>query len=204
MPSPAPSPATGASPDARRRSAGTILVALDGSGFGESALSHARVLARALDRPLHLVTVLDPALTGGTVASSTECQLQLVERERYLAGVAKQLADDGFDVCFEAREGEPTHEVVATARERGAGMVVLASRPRRGAEGIVSRGVAQGVISSSDASLLVARGGERTSPAPARNPPTIGSPSASTARPSATGRSSSRRSWPEPRELDSS
>lgn len=166
-----PSLATGEPARVRRRWPGNVLVALDGSYFGESVLPHARALASAFGRPLHLVTVLDPALTGGTVTDSAECRLQLIETERYLAGLAKELVADGFEARYEAREGDPAHEVVAAIREREAGLVVIASRPRLGGEGIVSRGVAQGVISSSDASLLVARG-DRMRPSGPRSEPT--------------------------------
>ncbi len=136
----------------------TILVALDGSPFGETALAHARVLARAFGSRLHLVTVFDPSRSGGTVAVSAECRLQMAEAKNYLERLARSLEDDRLAADLETREGNPAHEIVAAAREREAGLVVLAARPRRRDERLVSRGVAQGVIAAGVGSLLVARG----------------------------------------------
>ena len=147
-----------AGPETGAGATGTILVALDGSAFGESALPHARALARVLGTPLHLVAVLDPSLTGGTVEGSAECRLQLLETERYLDRLARGLAAEGFETSHEVREGDPAHEVVAAGLERDAEFLVVASRPRRRSERLVSRGVAQGVVASGVLSLMVARG----------------------------------------------
>lgn len=136
----------------------TILVPLDGSSFGESSLVHARAVARALDSRLHLVTVLDPSRSGATASRSAECRLQLIETRNYLERLAREMERDGLEASLETREGDPAHEVREAARERRAGLVVLATRPRRRDERLLSRGVAQELIASADVSLLVARG----------------------------------------------
>lgn len=136
----------------------TILVALDGSAFAESVLGHVRPLARALGSRIHLVTVLDPTLSGGTAGRSAECHLQLVETSKYLEQIAGTLRGEGFRTTLEVREGDPAHEIVAAALERGAGLVAVTARPRRREERLASRGIAQGVIAAGAISLLVARG----------------------------------------------
>lgn len=151
-------PPAGGSPDDGTVARDTLLVALDGSPFGESGLAHARVLAEAFGSHLHLVTVLDPGHSGGTAAGSAECRLQKVEADAYLERLARELEESGLEVSFETREGVPDHEILAAAAERGAAVVVLASRSRRGEERLVSRGVALGIIASGARSLLVVRG----------------------------------------------
>lgn len=136
----------------------TILVALDGSRFAESVLPQVRPLARALGGRLHLVTVLDPSLAGATAGTSEECRLQMLESERYLEELARGLREEGLRVTVEVREGEPAHEIVAAALERRAGLVAVTARPRRREERLASRGVAQAVIASGAASLMVGRG----------------------------------------------
>lgn len=148
----------GGSPDDGTIVMETLLVALDGSSFGESGLTHAGVLAKAFDSHLHLVTVLDPAHSGGTAAGSAECRLQKMEANSYLERLARELEEGGFEVSFETREGVPDHEILAAAAERDAALVVVASRARRQEERLVSRGVALGIIASGARSLLVVRG----------------------------------------------
>lgn len=147
-------PAAGEAADAPA----TILVALDGSTFAESGLGHARALARALGGRLHLVTVLDPGRTGGTAGNSAEFRLQLIETERYLEWLARELREEAIEASLEVREGNPAHEIQDAALEWSAGLVVVAARPRGCEERVVSRGVAREVIASGVASLLVARG----------------------------------------------
>lgn len=148
----------GRSPDDGTDVPGTLLVALDGSSFGESSLAHARVLAEAFGSHLHLVTVLDPGHSGGTAAGSAECRLQKVEANAYLERLARELEEGGLEASFETREGVPDHEILAAAAERDAAVVVLASRSRRREERLVSRGVALGIIASGARSLLIVRG----------------------------------------------
>lgn len=148
----------GGSPDDATVDRETLLVALDGSSFGESGLAHARILAEAFGSHLHLVTVLDPAHSGGTAAGSAECRLQQMEANAYLERLARELEEAGFEVSFETREGVPDHEILAAAAERDAALVVLASRTRRQEERLVSRGVALGIIATGARSLLVVRG----------------------------------------------
>ncbi|MFW5947675.1 MAG: universal stress protein, partial [Gemmatimonadota bacterium] len=148
----------GGSPEGGTVTRDTLLVALDGSSFGESGLAHARILAETFGSRLHLVTVLDPARSGGTAAGSAECRLQKMEASAYLERLARELEEGGLAVSFETREGVPDHEILAAASERDAALVALASRSRRRTGRLVSRGVALGIIASGTRSLLVVRG----------------------------------------------
>lgn len=160
MPLRAPSPFR--SPPSGARTSG-ILVALDGSSFGESALWHGRLLARALEIPVRLATVLDSGRSGGTSRTSAECRIQLRELESYLDGIQRRLREEGLEVECEVREGAPAEEVLRSAREEGSVLVAVAARPRREGWRIESRGVAYRVMAAGDVSLLVARGGRRES-----------------------------------------
>jgi len=135
-----------------------MLVALDGSRFAESALHHGRVLARALGSRLRLVTVLDPARSGGTAAGSAECRLQLLETKCYLEGLVRRLEREGIEAGADVREGSPVREILAAAGESAAVLVLVAARPRRREDRLLSRGVAQGIIAHGPGSVLVARG----------------------------------------------
>jgi len=144
--------------EARSDVPGTILVALDGSPFAESALAHARPLARALGSGLHLLTVLDPSRTGATSRTSAEARLQRLEAATELSSIADSLRDDGYQCTFEVREGQPSSEIVASMAERRVGAIALAARPRSTAERLTPGSITAGILRAAMPSLLVARG----------------------------------------------
>lgn len=152
--------------DVRSDVPGMVLVALDGSPFAESALAHARPLARALGSGLHLVTVLDPARTGATSRTSAEGRLQRLEAVAALERVAEALRSEGHRCTFEVREGQPSTEIEASVMERRVGTVALAVRPRSAKERLTPGSVTQGVLNSGAAALLIARGKERRAARP--------------------------------------
>lgn len=145
----------GPTPD---RSSFTVLVPLDGSSFGESALPHARALSQLADGEVHLLTVLGPERGGRDGGEGAELRLQIAEAETYLEGVADPLREAGIEVTVEVRRGRPAEEIVRTAGRLEALLVALAARPRREEAHLVSRGVAHAVMASGVASVLVARG----------------------------------------------
>lgn len=154
----APGPETGGWRPTDASPPRALLVPLDGSSFGESALRHAVALARMFDASVHLVRVLDPELMGGTSETSAECRVQRAEAEGYLRRVAERLDGSGIETAITVREGNPPGEIVRCAEEREVELIVMAARPRLEGEHLWSRDVAQRVVAAGVASVLLARG----------------------------------------------
>ena len=114
----------------------TIVVPLDGSELAERALPHAAVYAKALDARLLLVTVWEGAedALAKVLPGVAEDLFGAGERyyEKYLAGAAAKLKEQGLSVDAEVLSGHTVDEIVRITGERKARMLVLASHGRSG------------------------------------------------------------------------
>lgn len=122
-------------PPARRPS---IVVPLDGSPLAESALPRAKELARLLDGEIGLVRAIPlpymaPSLEEemGPVYSLEVHDALEEEARTYLASIAQRLRAAEIDVACTVEFGSPAGEILATARERGAGLIVMATQSSR-------------------------------------------------------------------------
>lgn len=114
---------------------GPVLLATHGMELSDAPAIAARLLARALGRPLHVVTVVEPRpedepafdlgpLLDEVARERAEAQEDAVRR--YVESI--DAADAGFTV--EVRHGRVSREIAAAARERDATVVVLGAVPR--------------------------------------------------------------------------
>lgn len=114
----------------------TILVPVDGSRFAESALGHARRLARASGATIHLALVhhsipaWNPAIGFPDGGAALERETRERE-ERYLAKLAAAVAaESGCEVKAAVLDGSPGEALVRHAGEVNADLVVMATHGR--------------------------------------------------------------------------
>jgi nucleotide-binding universal stress UspA family protein len=149
-----------------------ILAPLDGSLQAESALPLARELAREFGNPLLLVSAQEQPLPtfpygatwGPPVGVADDAQLitraaQQAEEQarRYLEGKRAELASAGVRAQIEVGPGPATAFIEDIARERQAGLVVLASHGRGWLGRLMLGSVAQKLLRDLEMPMLLVR-----------------------------------------------
>ena len=86
-----------------------------------------------------------------------------VDAEEYLAPIAVDLRNRGVRVEVRVRQGRPVMEILATARETGADLIVMATHGRRGLRQFVFGSVAELVVHRAGVPVLLLKPGEAES-----------------------------------------
>ena len=89
-------------------------------------------------------------------------------RQAACEAAAKRLRDGGFDATAEVREGDAAHQIIASAREHDAGIIVVGTRGQTGLRRLVLGSVARNVLLHAPCSVLVVREGARLNGVPHR------------------------------------
>ena len=152
-----------------------IILPLDGSELAEAALPYAAVIAQRMNMTVTLVSVLsldDVAYSEGynlgSVLRDVEGEME-VETRRYLAGVARQLREDGLDARIEVlRGGSASSEIANLARETDHNMIALATHGRSGVRRLLMGSVAEAVVRESGDPALIIRPPAVVTPDPVR------------------------------------
>lgn len=138
---------------------GTVLVPLDGSPLSETALPVAEELAGTMPLEMLLVRVIDTGSPyagvwddAGYVPPDPEIK---AEGREYLAGVARKLRGRGLSVRWELLKGPPALSIVQLARETPRSLVALTTHARSGLVRWWLGSVAEAVVRSSGAPVLV-------------------------------------------------
>lgn len=140
-----------------------ILVALDGSAFGEQAIAPAQDLAAALGAELVLLRAVDPtawiSAAGDPWAVGQPYISDLHEQEasaatRYLEEVKRRLGPTVRTILVHET---PASAIVRVAREQRVMAVAMATHSRGGAERVIFGSVADAVLRASPVPLLVVR-----------------------------------------------
>jgi len=150
----------------------TILVPLDGTGFGEAALPLASRIAKAASGSVHLalahrpVAPVVPMMEPVPLPVSIDDEMRRRE-QAYLEGRVQALSGKGSPaVTFAHLDGSAGGAVVAEATRLGADLIVMAAHGR-GALGRLWLGsVTDYVIRHADAPVLVVRPEEADTPSP--------------------------------------
>lgn len=131
-----------------------MVVALDGSAAAESVLADATEFARTLGATLYLVRVKSgiPTLTYNP---SMAFPLPEEDPQPYLDGIAGGLAAKGILALAEVRNGEAADEIVALARETGAGLICLTTHGRTGLSRRLLGSVAENVLRDAPCPVLL-------------------------------------------------
>ena len=94
-------------------------------------------------------------------AFARSSEAETASMEAACAAVADRLRASGLDAEAVVREGDPAREIVAVARDRQAGVIVVGTRGQTGLQRLILGSVAKKVLLHAPCSVLVVRGGVR-------------------------------------------
>jgi nucleotide-binding universal stress UspA family protein len=124
-----------------------ILVATDGSRYGDAAAVAAGRMAQLCGLPLSVVSV---TLPGHSEQRRDEAQLA-IER------VATAMAKEGVEVTGTVVGGQPDEVIVRTARDLGADLIVVGSHGRTGLDKVLMGSVSEKVLNQTVCPVLVVK-----------------------------------------------
>jgi nucleotide-binding universal stress UspA family protein len=146
--------------------AGGIVVGTDGSDTAGVAVRRAGELARAFDRPVHVVTAYEPVRPRGVAeAGSMGGELALTvlpdtAAESLLAEAAGALRTMGVTVAeVYARRGDPAEVILDVAEEQQAELVVVGSKGMTGVRRFLLGSVPDKISHHARCSVLIVRTG---------------------------------------------
>lgn len=132
-----------------------ILMPLDGSPLAEQALAQAAAVARSFDAEVLLLRVQEPP--PDATVDAVSWRLSQAENKAYLSRLAAGLNARGVRAATLLAEGSAAEQILQTAREHKADLIVLCAHGRGGRSRFHLGGTAQKVISQAVASVLVVR-----------------------------------------------
>jgi nucleotide-binding universal stress UspA family protein len=133
-----------------------ILVALDGSEFAAHALAVASSLATALSAHIGLVHVIDPKLVAGETGVPADEMWAMLRRDGHnLLDTAASAIPAHPHAWKFLREGTPWKEIIASAREWPADLIVVGTHGRSGLTRLLFGSTAEGVVRHSPCPVVV-------------------------------------------------
>jgi nucleotide-binding universal stress UspA family protein len=143
----------------------TLLVAYDGSEFSREALKTAVANAPLWDATVHAVYVVNPRYYASTIVDPqigvveprSKHWLQMLEREaEEMLEEATQIASDGgVTIVPHVVIGDPRDEILDTAKEIGADLIILGSAGKGRTKRFLLGSVSTSVVTESPIATLV-------------------------------------------------
>lgn len=140
-----------------------IVVPIDFSDCSKKALPYALALAKEHRAAVTLVYVVEPAYGAGEYGGIDYAQIEAGMKE----GGAKELAQMAVDevrgptkIDTVVRVGSPAREIVDTARNLRADLIVIATHGRTGLKHVLLGSVAEHVVQRAPCPVLVVRENE--------------------------------------------
>jgi nucleotide-binding universal stress UspA family protein len=134
-----------------------ILVPLDGSTYAECALPHAVAIAKAFGSRICLLSVGVARHRGVQPANVAEWRIARAESQAYLELLAGSLRAEEIEADCECAEGRASEQILRSAAERGADLIVLSSHGEGGITDFHMSGTVSKVLEAAPSSLLVVR-----------------------------------------------
>jgi nucleotide-binding universal stress UspA family protein len=141
-----------------------ILVPLDGSKLSEEALPYAQEIARRKGAEVVLLRVLvypvyDYLMTDPTIANMIADDMEHIkcETQKYVERIANQLRGEGLKACGEVHGGPVAEAILSRAQQLHADLIVMATHGRDGAQRWLLGSIADKVVHSSCAPVLLVR-----------------------------------------------
>lgn len=134
-----------------------LLVPLDGSVLGETALDAARELANQLPTEIVLVRIVEPLFYDLAYSPPIDPSPELEAARIYLDQVAQRLGADGSTVTVRVEFGQAISTIAQVAMDVQAGLIVMATHGRSGIARFVMGSVATGVLQRAGVPLLLVR-----------------------------------------------
>ena len=133
-----------------------VLVAVDGSEFAAHALIVASALAKSVGAEVGLVYVIDPAFMGSETGIPADQLWAMLRNEgRGLLDTAAAAIPEHAHPWKFLREGTPWKEIVASAREWPADVIVIGTHGRSGVSRLVFGSTAEGVVRHAGRPVMV-------------------------------------------------
>ncbi len=142
-----------------------IVVALDGDPVHDASLHVASDLALAIGAQLHLIRVVptlgtlnaEHAATGTLLPVTTNAILDLTEDEavKYLDNQLDFLREKGLEASAEVERGDPAQEVVKSATNQHADMIVLGTHGKKGMGALWAGSVAPMIVARTQLPILL-------------------------------------------------
>lgn len=143
---------------ARTREVRPIVLATDGSASARAAEEALVAFDAFASIPLTVVSVADVSFRyPGRLSLSIHEVAREADARRSADAAARRLREVGWRPRSRVRRGDPAMEILATAKSVGAGLIVIGSRGRMGATGLMLGSVSRDILHSSETSVLVAR-----------------------------------------------
>ncbi len=130
-----------------------ILVPLDGSALAEQAIGHAIAISKVFSAELLLLRVVTE--TAGTPRDCIDWQLQRRQATAYLDQVAARLRATAARVSAIVDEGHPAEVMTRFCRDQNVDLIVLCRFGQGGVTDFGRGSIAQKIISSAPASVLL-------------------------------------------------
>lgn len=137
-----------------------LVVGTDGSARAERAVQEAIDLAKAQGARLHLVAVFgENERHWESIASSAKIESVNLRQvaESVLARSAAKAAEQGVEVDYAAREGEPADAILEVATEQEADLIIVGNKGMTGAGRFLQGSVPNKITHHADCSVLVVR-----------------------------------------------
>lgn len=133
-----------------------VLVAVDGSEFAAHALQVASGIATAMGARVGLVHVIDPQLAGSETGVPADQMWALLRRDgQTLLDTAASVIPAHPHPWKFLREGIPWKEVVQSAREWPADLIVVGTHGRSGLTRLLFGSTAEGVVRHAPVPVVV-------------------------------------------------
>jgi nucleotide-binding universal stress UspA family protein len=143
----------------------TLLVALDGDPDHDHSLEVAGELARQFGSELHLVRIVptfstltgEQAALGTMLPATTAAYLDIMEDEaaKYLQHKLDAWCREGFNCEAEVQRGEPAQEVVKSAINSNADVIILGTHGKSGLNAFWSGSVAPKIVAKTKIPVLL-------------------------------------------------
>lgn len=148
----------------------TIVVPLDGSETAAQAIPAAKEFASRFGSRVHLVQVVDTgsaslalganAASGGMTdpaAITGEVDARVEIAKGYLSAVADELTEAGLTADYAVRDGPVGEDIIGSAAETGADLIVMCSHGHTGLRRLVFGSVADHVVRNAPMPVLIIR-----------------------------------------------
>ena len=134
-------------------------VDLNEEGFSHIAAEHACALAKISGATIHLLNVLPTSQLPMVSAHFPASVLQEIRKSAHasLQDFAKKHIDSSISTQIHMTEGKPSKEIIKTANEYNADLIVMPSHKRAKLELAVIGSVAARVVSSASMSVMVVK-----------------------------------------------
>jgi nucleotide-binding universal stress UspA family protein len=141
-----------------------ILIATDGSELAQKAVTRGLALAKALGANVTAITVTDMFPTGPYGSIPTPSMIELYENAEaesaanILSSVSAEATKLGVACAtVHVKDQSPVEGILATVREKGCDLIVMASHGRRGVVQLLLGSQAQKVVTLSPVPVLIGR-----------------------------------------------